>query len=125
MFKLGITSPNPSPNPSPFIWRKPTFIILHILTHLSTVLLSSAADWLFVSSGIPYVLWELHALWLQSGCGQLPSCGKTHTHTQLICLFCWPVMQKSMHTFALTLTPLKCFSNYSTNRKAADQDAQG
>lgn len=55
------------------------FSFLNFLTYLLPP--SAAADWLFVGSGIPYLLWELHALWLQSGCGQLSCWGKTHTHT--------------------------------------------
>lgn len=35
-------------------------------------LLLAAPHWLFVSSGISYILWKLYALWIQSCCGQLP-----------------------------------------------------
>lgn len=46
----------------------------------------AAADLAFVGGGIPHLLRELHALWLQSGCGQLSCSGnaapfqRTHTH---------------------------------------------
>lgn len=35
----------------------------------------TAADCLLVSSGIPRLLWELYAVWLQSCCGQLSCWG--------------------------------------------------
>lgn len=47
--------------------------------------LSAAADMAFVGSGIPHLLRQLHALRLQSGCGQLPCAGNAppfhYTHT--------------------------------------------
>lgn len=63
-----------------FPWMKPAFSVLRLPIH-SSVHLSAAADCLFVGCGIPDFLRQLHAVWLQSGCGQLSCCGKSQTHT--------------------------------------------